>query len=318
MNIDTAARQEALSEIAAIARRHHLTVQDIATVLDGDGEPARAEARQRGVVSRLFNYIGGILVFAGLGVFIGMYWSDFSPAFRVLVTLGSGFAAFISAIACSKQARLAQAVGPLLLAAAVFEPAGLFVMLDAYGDGGAWQHAVLFVAGIMTFQFGVCYIQLRHSVLAFFALLFGGAFAAAGMDLAGLDHAVIAIALGISYLCLATALAATLHGRHAGFWHLAGALLLLTGFYDVIEDSVFEPAFVGLAALLVYLSIVVRSRALLIVSTLDMVCYIGDYAFDVFAENGLFPLALVVAGCIFMGLGAAAMRLDRRYIRGQG
>lgn len=309
-------RLEALQEIVTLADRHAITGAEIAAARQQVNTPEGKLTQQKTLVSRLFSYIGGILIFSGICIFIGMFWGDFSPAFRVLITLGTGFGAFIGAIACSRKAHLHGAVAPLFLVAAFFEPGGLTVMLNEYAAGDNIRHTILFISGLVGLQFAATYVSLRHPVLAFFALLFGGVFAAVGMDLLGMGYNIIGMGIGISYLCLATALAATLSStRHTDFWHLIGALLLLCAFYDVVQNSAFEVTFAGLCALLVYLSIVVRSRKLLMISTIALIWYIGGYAFDLFADNGLFPLGLIIAGGVFMGLGAAAMRLDRRYIR---
>lgn len=314
-NLDSTARAEALNDIVLLAERYAISGAEIAGARSAAQSVSGHIATQKSIMSRLFNYIGGILVFCGFAVFVAMYWDDFAPAFRVAITLGTGFCAFVAAVAYSRRGQFSGAIAPLFLIAAFFETSGLFVMLYEYGSGDNWRHAVLFISGLVGFQFAMTYIAIRQGVLAFFALLLGGVFASTGMDLIGIDYNVIGIGIGIAYLCLATALSQTLTARQAGFWHLAGALFLMCAFYDVVENTAYDITFAGLAALLVYLSIVVRSRALLIVSTLSLIWYIGDYAFDIFADSGLFPLGLIAAGAIFMGLGSAAMKIDRRFIR---
>lgn len=304
-------KQEALTDIIGLARAHGISAGEIADALR---EPR--PDMQKSIVAKLFSYIGGILVFSGIAVFIGMFWGAFPPAFRVMITLGTGICAFVAGIAASRRPHLAAAVAPLFLIAAVFESGGLAVLLDEYGGGGKWEHAALFISGTVGAQFAVTFIQLRHSVLAFFALAFGGIFAATAMHMLGIDDTLAGMAIGASYVLLATALAEKLTYRQAGFWHGLGGVLLLACFYEQVENTVFEVAFPGLAALMLYLSIVVKSRSLLGISTLALICYIGDFAYDVFADNGLFPLGLIAAGGVFLGLGAGAMKIDRQYLRG--
>ena len=46
----------------------------------------------------MLGVLGGTFVFAGVGVFIALQWSELNAAARVLVTLGSGLIAFVLAL----------------------------------------------------------------------------------------------------------------------------------------------------------------------------------------------------------------------------
>lgn len=308
-------KQEALAEIVDIATRHKISADEISVALNHSTSVQARDDKQKSVVSRLFSYIGGTLIFSGLCVFVGMFWDDFSPFFRVLITFGTGVGLFIAAMGAAKNVNRQALVTPLILASAFFQPGGMFVMFDEYGGGGDFRHAVLVISGALLFQYVMSFVSVRREILVSLALIFGSIFFVTTADLLDISHNMTALALGISYLCLATALNNKLSVRYCGFWHMVGAFLLLGSFYDMVEGSMLEVTFPGLCALLVYLSIVVKSRSLLTVATLGLIFYIGDYAYDVFADNGLFPLALIAAGGVFMGLGSLAMRLDRKFIR---
>lgn len=310
-------RQEALADIVDIATRHQISADDIAAALGSSQTPHAHAARQKNTIARLFSYIGGTLIFSGLCVFVSMFWSDFPPFFRVLITFGTGTGLFAAAMGCARHSARQALVTPLILVSALFQPGGLLVLFDEYGSGGEMRHAVLIISALMLFQYVMAFVSVRREILASLAMLFGGIFFATAADLLDVAENLTAMAVGVSYLCLACALNEMLSIRHCRLWYVAGAILLLGGFYDTVEGSAFEIAFPGLCALLVYLSIVAKSRSLLTVATLALIWYIGYYAYDIFADNGLFPLALMAAGGVFMGLGGMAMRLDRRFIRQQ-
>jgi hypothetical protein len=82
------AKQDALVEVVELITRHGLTIDEIAQALAGQVE--YAERRTSSIVSRLFVYLGGIFVFVGLGIFVGMRWDELGPAGRVMLTLGPG------------------------------------------------------------------------------------------------------------------------------------------------------------------------------------------------------------------------------------
>lgn len=307
-------RNEALEEIATLARLHNLNASDIAAAINSAAAPQSQQQHGASLISRLMSYIGGILIFSGICVYVGMFWNEFGSAVRVILTLGTGFAALLGGIYAIKRERFEMAVTPLFLIAAFFQTGGLFVMLDEYSDGGDHQMAVLFVTGTMLLQFALLFVALKRSFLAFAALVFGGIFFGTAMDKLGMDDTLIAITLGVSYLCLSTALAGSVHQRVSSFWYLVGGVMLLGGVWDWLEDSAIEVLFLGVAAGLVYLSTVVKSRTLLFVSTIAMICYIGHFSYTYFEDSAAWPLGLIVTGGVFFGLGNVAMRINRKYI----
>jgi uncharacterized membrane protein YjjB (DUF3815 family) len=85
--------------------------------------------------------------------------------------------------------------------------------------------------------------------------------------------------------------------------------------FDAVKNSPLELAFLGLSALLIFLSTHVRSRALLIVGTLSMLSYIGYYTAEHFANTVGWPIALVIIGIALIGLSSLAVRLNNKYIK---
>ncbi|PKO53232.1 MAG: DUF2157 domain-containing protein, partial [Betaproteobacteria bacterium HGW-Betaproteobacteria-2] len=158
------ARQDALVEVVDTIRRHNLSLEEITEALR-DG-PEIKEQQSSGILSRVFGYIGGIFVFAGLAIFIGMQWDVLGTAQRILLTLGSGFCVFIMALACTTNDRLEKAATPLFLVAALLEATGILVTLKEFSLGGDPAHGLLFLHFVMALQQGCAFIARQRSVLA--------------------------------------------------------------------------------------------------------------------------------------------------------
>jgi putative effector of murein hydrolase LrgA (UPF0299 family) len=73
--------------------------------------------------------------------------------------------------------------------------------------------------------------------------------------------------------------------------------------------------FVGLSCGVVFLSIVAKSRSLLAVGTLALIAYIGYFIAEHFENNLNAPIVLMFAGFLLIAIGAAAVRINNRYIR---
>ena len=167
-------KDDVIEEIITLARRNNISAGEIAKALaDTDGLAAQ---HSQSVLSRLLGYLGGIFVFAGVCVFIAMYWDDFGSAARVTVTLGTGFTALVMGLACLIGNRYERASTPLFLISSLLQPSGIFVMLNEFSSGGDARHGILFMTVYMLIQQGAVFIAKRRTVLAFSVIVFGSIF----------------------------------------------------------------------------------------------------------------------------------------------
>ena len=313
---EMSARTRALEDITALARQHELSVAEIAAALGGSPAVAH-DNRGRVVLVRVLGFLGGTFVFAGIGVFIALQWSEMNSAARIVVTLGSGLAAFALATIASKDVRVEKVATPLLLVAAALEPTGMLVAFKELGSGGDWRVAGLITAGAMAVQFGATFGVLRRSTPLFMAVLFATFFWWTALDLLDLDNTVIALVVGSSMLLSAVGIDRTAHRKITPVWYLFGAAAFLYGFFDMVERTPFEIAFVMAAAAFVYLSVVLHTRTLLFVATLAILAYTAWFTGQHFASSVGWPIALIAFGMFMIGLSALAFRIDRDYVRGR-
>lgn len=303
-------REDALAKIAAIAARHELGAADILAVL----EPAAATEpveRSSGVLARVLAYLGGVLVLAGIALFIGMQWEQFNSAVRVLVTLGTGFAIYLFALATLSDTRFAKVTTPMLLVAALLQPTGIVVMLDEYSRGGQPEHGLLFMCVVMFLQQFLTFLARRRTVLLFTSLFFGAAGFGTLCDILAIDFEIVALALGVGLIAISYAVDKTEHHDITPFWYFAGSILFLVGAFDMVEATMFEVTFFGIAAAVMYLGTAVRSRTLLFVSVLALTSFTGYF----FRDSLFNAFGLILIGVLLIGLSALAMNLNRKYIQ---
>ena len=306
------ARSEALAEIVARARQHHLTAQEIASAL---GEPQAGERGARNVLVRVLAYMGGTFVFAGLGIFIALRWELMGSAARVVITLGSGLAACVLAVLSNRDPRFEKAAAPLFLVTAALEPTGMMVAFQEFGSGGDWRWAALVTAGTVGVQFLLTFARLRLSTLLFLSICFVMLFWWTAFDLLDVDGDVTALVLGAALVLAAVGIDRTSHSVVTPLWYLTGAAAFLFGLFDAVRRTPFELLFLLSAAGFVYLSAVLHSRTLLLVATVAMLAYTAWFTGEHFAESVGWPLALIAFGLLMIALSALAFRIDRRYVR---
>ena len=306
-------KEEALQDIVSLAKHNKITLDEIAHALAAS--PVLSAKPASSVLSKLLGYIGGIFVFAGIGVFISMYWNDFGSVARVIVTLGVGLVAFLMGLACLYDKKYERAGTPLFLIASLLQPTGILVMLQEYSSGGNYRHGILFMAGYMLIQQGATFWAKGRTVLAFSAILFGMIFFGYLFDIWDFNEKLIGTIIGSSLLCIAYALNRSKHAAIAPFWYFVGAVLLLWSVFDAVKNTPFELLYLGLSALIIFLSTYVRSRTLLLVGTLSMLCYIGWFTAKHFANTVGWPIALVIIGIALIAMSSLAIRLNNKYIK---
>ncbi|MFM9834656.1 MAG: DUF2157 domain-containing protein [Methylophilaceae bacterium] len=306
-------KEEALQDIVSLIKHHQISLEEISKALSVPA--AQAIKPSSGVLSKLLGYIGGIFVFAGIGVFISMYWDDFGSAARVLVTLGVGLVAFFMGLACLYDKRYERAATPLFLISSFLQPSGILVMLQEYSSGGDPRHGILFMATYMLIQQGATFWAKSRTVLAFSAIFFGMIFLGYLFDIWDLNEKLIGTIIGTSLMCIAYSINQSKHAAIAPFWYLFGSILLLWAVFDAVKNTPFELLYLGLSALLIFLSTYVRSRTLLLVGTLSMLVYIGYFTTKHFANTLGWPIALVMVGIALIGMSALAINLNNKYIK---
>lgn len=306
-------KEDALQEIASIAKNNNISLEEIIQALARPQEQVVKQSTS--ILSKLLGYIGGIFVFAGICIFISMYWHDFGSAALVIVTLGVGFIVFLMAVACSYDKKYERAAMPLFLIAAFLQPTGIFVMLQEYSSGGDARYGILFMALYMLIQQGATFHVQRQTVLAFFAIFFASILFVTLFDVWDMNEKLIGVVIGTSMMCIAYALNQSRHAAIASFWYVVGSVTLLCAVFAAVKATPFELGYLGLTAWLIFLSTYVRSRALLLVGTLAMLLYVGYYTAEHFANVLGWPIALVLIGIALMAISSVAVKLNKKYIQ---
>jgi hypothetical protein len=306
-------RDRALEDIRVLALAHGLSFQDISSALSASAVATLSVEPSSSVLNRLFLYLGGIFLFAGLCALAQVLWDDMGSAQRVIVSFGSGLVALAMGLAALRDLRLEKAATPFFLISAALQPTGLFVFLHEYfPEGGDPQLAALCIFGIMALQQGLVFWKTTRTSFLFFALVFLYATLGILFDRNDIPEDLGMFVIGLSILCLSRSIGRTSHRPLAPFGYFLGTLATLFGFFGMVDDSVLEISYLGLNAFFIYLSIHLSSRTVLFVSVAGLLSYIAWYTSTHFAGVVGWPVALILLGFVFLALGAMTVRLSRR------
>lgn len=304
---------DAVAEVVALIERHGLTLEEIGQALS---QPRMAPARRSSsILTRLFGYIGGTFVVAGLAIYIGMRWDALGPAGHVLLTLGPGFSALILALVCLTAEGFQGASTPLFLLAALIQPTGILVLLREYSHGGDPAYGVLFMCVLMTIQQGCLWWARRRTVLVLTTIVFATGAYTVGLDLLDVNHDLMGVVAGVSLGCVAWSVDRSVHRSLAGVVYFVAAFVFLSAAYHAIRHTPVEALFVGLSCAVVVVSIPARSRSLLFVGTIGLIAYISDFIAEHFEHNLNAPVFLMIVGFVLIAIGGIAVRINTRFIR---
>ncbi len=304
-------KEKALGKIVDLAEKNGLTIEDIAAYFVRNAP--QTQQGSSSIVMKLLTYVGALFIFSGISAFVALLWDDLNSAARVIITFGPGLVALIMGLAALKDARYAKAATPLFLIAAFLEPAGLFVFLKEYFDGDDAALATMVVFAPLAAQMGLFFYAKRQTSLLFFTVIYGFAFFGAAMAKLDIDEDLVATVLGLSGLLISHAINKTPHRAFVPFSYFIAALCMATGAFSLLESiPPFDFLLIGLAALMIYASVVAQSRSFLVASVIVMLGYLGYYTEEYFADVTGWPLALIVMGMVMLGISSYAVKLGQK------
>lgn len=303
-------RHDALIQIQSLIKTHHFSQADISALFE-----ASAPDEQRGgnLLQRVMIYSGAAFIFMGLCVYIGMSWDKFDALSRVIISLGSGFVAFILGLFCLGDQRFTKAATPLFLIAAALQPVGLFVFMDEYlPHTGNIAKAACVVFGFMTIQQAVAFIATNRTSLLFFTLFFFYAFLSVLLNWLEIDAPDGPMVIGLTALMVSWGISRTGHKLIAPFYYFCASALTAAASFDFLKETPFDVLLIGISVGLIYLATIAASRSVLTVGVISLMAFLGYFTDEYFKNIVDWPIALIILGFIMIGISVFAVKLGKK------
>jgi hypothetical protein len=274
-----AGKAQAIAQILQIIEAHHLDAADIRHIAKASQREVPSISLDRraalgGIVLRVFYYLGGTLVFAGLGIYIATVWSDLTSVQRVLVTLGPGVVAYLLGILFARSGDLEKAATPAHILAFVLQPVGGFVLLNEFVEGDNPSLGAMVVFGPLAVQQLLTFAALKRASLLLFGLLFVYGFAGAVTAYYEFDFGIAALACGLFvYLTSVDLQQRPAYRDLTPLFFSLGSALMLAGISYHVGRTLYEPLTLALCLAFLMHAVVTENRTLYVVSLL----YVGGY-----------------------------------------
>lgn len=320
-------KEELLKEITYRLSKGEISREELLASLSiSGGELSEAKARGIGAISatRMLYIIGAVIAIAGIIIFISQIWSDIGSFGRIFVTLGLGLVMtalgsfLLNTRPQDSLGTIFHFLGGLLI------PGGAMVTLYEmnYDFVSLWPVAIVF-AVIFAFYLILTTIHKRP-VLAFFAVASGTTFVyltvASMVDEAFYRHgdlyAYLTMIVGVSYLLLGNSFRDGWNRGLVGLLNFFGSVALLgAAFTRVFDSSLWQMLYFVFVVGGVFMAVRLKSRGVLVVSTIFLIAHVSYITGKYFADSLGWPIALVILGFIFIGLGYASINISKKYIR---
>ncbi len=272
-------------------------------------------------INKILYLLGAAIVVIGIVIFVGQIWEEIGSAGRILVTLGLGFvfAATGSVLMNTKPedkiGQVFHAIGGVLI------PGGAMVLLYELEIEGSWPVAIVF--GCIALFYAFLNFAQKNVVLTLFAFANGTAFiyllvnALIGDDFYnhGDLYAYLTMVIGASYVLFGYAFKNTWNAKLSESLYTLGSLGILGAAYSQVFDSgVWRMMYFFVVLGGIYLSVYIKNRNVLILSTIFLVAHVSYITSKYFADSLGWPLSLILLGMIFIGLGYASININKKYI----
>jgi len=325
-------KQELLRELAQMIATGAVSREEVVNIVgsgNGLGSGAVTEAAQQKKhrhlsLTKILYGLGAVIVIIGIGFLIAQIWQDIGSVGRVTVTLGLGLILSISG-SLLLNTKPDHSIGKIFHAiGGVVMPGGAVVLLTEMFeyDVSLWSFASAF--GVLFIFYIVLMFIHKKEVLTFFALANGTAaiylVVAAILDAnftsyAGDIFAYLTMVVGIIYLLLAYGFRSGWNKRLVpSLYFLGSAGFFVAAFTRVFDSGIWEILFFLLALGGVVLAVYLRSKAILVISTLALVGHIIYITGEYFADSLGWPISLVILGFVIIGLGYGSVTLNKRFI----
>lgn len=301
-------------------------IQDKTVTRDEVVAAASDEARggQAAHLTNIFYIIGALIAVVGAVILVATNWNEIGFAGRIVVSAGIALATYVGGLYLNRpEHRVLSQVFFAITAA--LAPVGVAVIVRQLDM--EFTPAVHVATGLsLALLFAVALWHTRRNVLVLFTLGYATwAFLAAIaqlFDVTGLIGKWTSITAGISYLSIAyfyhTTKAADTSAEHKEKRAVENSI------YGLGTIGILAPAmsFGGLgdlvAVLLIfaafYLSVYVKSRAMLIVGALFLIAHIIKITSKYFAESISWPIALIFVGFMVIAIGYATLYINRKFL----
>lgn len=279
--------------------------------------------------SDILTFIGGAIVLMGIIIFVSQQWDTMSSFTKILSTLGSAIAAYIVGGLFGQQKKSYVSSQVFYCLACALIPLGIYVLLNEMNVSTSESGMNLIVSSLAFAALLLSYfLNGKQDVFFVFSVIYGtwfyfavtGHFARNSEFYYSNEYLEYRVLIaGISYLFLGHWFSTTTLKSFSSYLYGFGAIgflgaALSLGGWTPTQNMFWELSYPLFVFGFMYLSVRLKARSLLLVSSMFLMVYIIKITSEYFSDTLGWPLALVMAGLLLMVVGYGSVRINKKYI----
>ena len=275
-------------------------------------------------VTKMLYVLGAAIVVIGIIIFVFLPFISNTPIAPSFFKLGLGFLLTAIGSFLLKQKPEDHIGSVFHFMGGLLVPGGAMVTLSELGLDfvSLWPVALTFGA-IFVFYLLINSIH-KSAILTFFTIANGTAFIYLVVEsitdgsfyMHGDLYAYLTMVVGASYLLLAYSFRGGWNDKLVEVLYFFGIAGFLGAAFSQVFGSVpWQMLYFIIVIGGLFLSAYIKSRAVLVVSTLFLIAHVSYITSEYFANSVGWPVALILLGFIFIGLGYVSITINKKYIK---
>lgn len=314
---DVSERSLALNQIHALIKKHHITLEELAAEDKNSPINNLNKANNINKIKQFLSYLGVLLVLCGFGIMIPLEWQSMGVGLRLISTLGVGFTTlfmFIFSLYARPNSKLNT---PLYIMAALFLTMGFFAAIYQWRVFVPNDYKInVVVYGIMFIQQLLLFSVLRKkapAVIVFFIFFFAEMTVLNFLSQMGINKDYIFLLMGFSLLCISVVLKNTRYEILSPLGNIMGSGFLLWSLFVVLDDKKVSYFYFLVSAAMLYYSVLIKSRGILILGILSFVLFMGYYTEKYFINSLGWPVVLIIIGILLIASSYIFVKINKRF-----
>ncbi|MCB1721920.1 MAG: hypothetical protein KDI11_09215 [Alphaproteobacteria bacterium] len=174
-----------------------------------------------------------------------------------------------------------------------------------------------FIMGISIITFSLYLDKTPHRIICPFWYVIGfctylAAVSNMMFDL-NIHGEIIGITISLTVMLLGWHFKKTDHNVLAPTFYIIGSIGFLYSLFDLVKNTPFlDLSFLAVAVSMMIMSVQINNRALLIISTIAVIGFLGYFTDEYFADVTGWPIALIIFGFFLISVSHYALKLGRR------
>lgn len=322
---DTQQATQTLTTLNDLLQRGVITKAQVLSVLDKTS--TIPEIQQNHInLQKILYYIGGFILLLGIIFYVAQFWSTMNQASRMIITLGAAIAAYSLGYyfyLSRSNKDLSQAIS---IVSVFLFPLGIATALNLLNISSNTSWGISINAALLFLLYFVSYYVMRMEIFLIFSFVAASTFFFSFTNFLTQSNTFSyhfteyrVLLLGFSYLVFGYDFTKTPQKFMTDILYFFGLLMIfgaafsLQGFKPEI-NSLWEVIYPFLLILGFYGSIKLQNKVFLILATVFTFIEIIKITYEYFSNSVGWPIALMIAGLLMMGVGYVSFTVNKRFL----